>query len=84
MAHTWISQDDNYVSCLTCGYLAEDTTPDDVTANGIRNIRGDQPGHCTGDTSLAHGYPGERYCHTCNSTECEHTQHECDCLLCDS
>lgn len=83
-AHRWIGQDDYYVSCLTCGYLAEDTTPDDITANGIVNIHGDAPGPCTYNTSLVHGYPGERYCHDCNTSDCEHTNHDCDCMSCDS
>lgn len=75
-------------SCLTCGAmytLVADS--DDPTRGEYQAVNGDDPVQCTGDTTMAHGYPGERVCHdpTCDPSEpCEHVTHDCNCLLCDS
>ena len=95
--HRWISADDNYVSCLMCGGLWEDTDPESITTDGIRSATGDYPTECTSAMSV-HGYPGERYCHECDSSDtgravlrltrdvCEHIRETdgCNCLFCDS
>jgi hypothetical protein len=36
---------------------------------------------CTGDTGMAHGYHGERYC-DCEELDCPHVTHNCDCCYC--
>ena len=58
--HRFMSDDGDHESCLTCGAMyqlvrrADDPTGGDYTA-----ANGDDPMFCTGDTSMAHGYPGE-------------------------
>lgn len=83
MFHKWISEDDNYVSCLKCGYLGEDIGPDDWTTNGIIGYDGEEPTECTSPSSV-HGYAGETYCHACDDLECEHTRETdgCNCFRC--
>ncbi|MAS55574.1 MAG: hypothetical protein CMJ44_13305 [Pimelobacter sp.] len=86
--HRFISTDsDGHESCLTCGALFELTDRGDGT--GIYTTAyGDEPERCTGDTGMAHGYPGERYCHEhqhpldYDEHECSHVDHRCNCLLC--
>ena len=68
-------------SCLTCGAMyALVALADDPTRGEYVTIGGDEPAECTGDTSMAHGYPGERVC----DDGCEHCMHQCPCILCDS
>jgi hypothetical protein len=77
--HRFISNGgENTESCLTCGAvyqllaLAEDPTRGEyLTASG------EPPAQCTGDTSMVHGYPGERHGEGT-------VDHDCPCLLCDS
>jgi hypothetical protein len=66
-------------SCLTCGamyYLRADAN--DPTRGEYLAANGDEPQHCTGDTAMVHGYPGERDHHDGNA------DHACNCLRCDS
>ena len=70
--------------CLTCGavyWLVRDA--DDPARGEYRSATGAGPMRCTGDTGMAHGYPGERYCHE-HMHPRDDSDHECNCLLCDS
>jgi hypothetical protein len=90
--HRFMSTDvPEYESCLTCGAMYQLLAlADDPTRGEYMAANGDAPMDCTGNTGMAHGYPGERYCHEhrdCpNVTECEqecsHVSHDCNCLLC--
>lgn len=78
-------------SCLVCGALYQlQPDPDDPTRGEYMASDGSTPMECTGDTGMAHGYPGERYCHEHqhprdrSEHECEHVNHNCNCLLCNS
>jgi hypothetical protein len=58
--HRFIATDGSE-SCLTCGAVYElSADPDGPTHGRYHAANGDAPRECTGDTSMAHGYPGER------------------------
>jgi hypothetical protein len=64
-----------YESCLTCGAVYELVRrEDDPTGGDYTAANGDDPMPCTHDTSMAHGYPGERVD--------GNADHNCNCLLC--
>ena len=66
-----------YESCLTCGAMYQLLAlEDDPTRGEYLSNAGDEPMQCSGDTEMAHGYPGER--HDGNA------DHECNCIRCDS
>lgn len=86
--HRFMSTDDErHESCLTCGAMYELIDHGDGSGE-YHAGNGDEPMPCTGDTGMAHGYPGERHCHEHpldrSGHECEHVDHNCNCLLCDS
>lgn len=66
---------DETESCLMCGAMYQ-LTPraDDPSGGDYTAANGDDPHPCTGDTSMAHGYPGERVD--------GNADHDCNCLLC--
>lgn len=73
--HTFLHDDDEHVSCLTCGAMYQLVeTPDGPHDGEYQCADGSEPAECTRDTSMAHGYPGER--HDGNAG------HDCCCLLC--
>lgn len=85
--HTFISgepemNDENvvgyYESCLTCGaeYVLR-ATPG-LGDGSYQANDGSEPRECTGDTSMVHGYSGER------EYQDGTTDHDCNCILCDS
>jgi len=84
--HRFLSDGDGYESCLTCGAMYELVRrADDPTGGDYMAANGDDPMPCTGDTGMAHGYPGERFCHEHTEApgdECVHTAHDCNCLRC--
>jgi len=88
--HRFMSTDsEGHDSCLTCGAMYQlMALADDPSRGEYMAANGDAPMECTGDTSMAHGYPGERYCHEhqhprdYSDHECEHTSHDCNCLFC--
>lgn len=82
--HRFMGTDnEEHESCLTCGALFQLLAqPDDATCGDYSAADGSDPMQCTGDTSMAHGYAGERVCDACNGQGCEHCNHECNCLLC--
>jgi hypothetical protein len=84
--HRFVSSDsDDSDSCLTCGALyALVETPDGPSDGEYQAADGSEPAECTGDTRMVHGYPGERWCEECRGAGCEHCQHNCNCILCDS
>jgi hypothetical protein len=74
--HRFMSTDsENHESCLTCGAMYE-LSPDEPgsTSGHYHAANGDQPMQCSGDTSMAHGYPGERVD--------GNADHDCNCLFC--
>lgn len=76
LAHVFIREDDDCVSCLTCG--AHYCDSDRENSNG-----------CTGDTSMVHGDPYESghqfHCRIFLTDDtCPHVDHSCDCALCRS
>lgn len=90
----------HYVSCLTCGahYVQRPTADGGWDDPDVAYIRGEyvtnageEPAECSGDTSMIHGYRGERE-GVCDYTNqhvgwgetCEHCDHACPCVLCDS
>jgi hypothetical protein len=75
--HRFISDgEENYESCLTCGAMYQLLAlADDPTRGEYLNMHGDAPHDCTRDTSMVHGYSGERE---------DGPNHDCDCLICDS
>lgn len=86
--HRFMSTDEpTHEVCLTCGAMYQFLAhADDLTTGAYLTNCGDEPQRCTGDTGMAHGYPGER---VCSGGEDEHgnctsCQHNCNCLLCDS
>lgn len=75
---------ENTESCLTCGAMYQLLADaDDLSRGEYLAAGGDAPMECTRDTSMAHGYPGERQCDGCEDG-CRHCEHDCNCLLCDS
>jgi hypothetical protein len=73
--HTFL-EEDGYEACLICGAVYQ-LVPDDPkrpVAGRYCAADGDDPVPCTGDTSLVHGYPGERgdglFDHACNCVRC--------------
>lgn len=82
--------------CMTCGgewTLAPDLEYDPEGSTGSYFAsNGDHADECSGDTSMEHGYPGERHCsmgdngRSCppfdETGKCVHTNHECNCLIC--
>lgn len=96
--HRWMSSgsdDPDQESCLTCGgewVLRPDSADGDYGSYFGRLGPDGKPelaNQCTGRTDLIHGH--ERHCEASNGNECEaaretgacgHTDHECNCLLC--
>jgi hypothetical protein len=74
--HRFIGEDGSE-SCLTCGAMYE-LSPDEAggTSGHYHAANGDEPMQCSHDTSMAHGYPGER---TGGNVD-----HVCNCILCNS
>jgi hypothetical protein len=74
--HRFIGTDEpTHESCLTCGAMYQLLAlADDPTRGEYMAANGDAPMECSGDTSMTHGYPGER--HDGN------VDHSCNCLLC--
>ncbi len=79
----------SYESCLTCGAVYVLVNLGDGSGKYVTN-GGGEPSNCSGRTDLVHGY--ERVCEndngrSCESAvdtgSCEHTNHACDCTLCD-
>lgn len=63
-------------SCMVCGALyALVPDSDDATSGQYLAANGDPAQRCTGDTSMSHGYPGER-------GPDGNTDHDCNCLSC--
>ena len=62
--HTFLSDGGGTESCLTCGALYQLVADTDMGPGSGRyvNAHGEDPAQCTGDTEMAHGYPGERVC----------------------
>jgi len=75
--HRFMGDDgENTESCLTCGAMYQLLAlEDDPTRGEYLTISGDAPAQCTGDTSMVHGYPGERE---------DGPNHDCPCILCNS
>lgn len=72
--HTFIGEDGNYERCLECGALYQLLPADDDPTRGrYCTASGDDPNDCTHDTSMVHGYAGERE---------DGPNHDCNCLLC--
>jgi hypothetical protein len=72
-------------SCLTCGAMYQlMASAEDPTRGEYMAANGDAPMDCTGNTSLAHGYAGERHCHEHAPDYCACVEHNCNCLLCNS
>lgn len=82
--HRFMGTDEpTHESCLTCGAMYQLLAlADEPTSGEYMTAAGDEPQQCTHDTSMVHGYPGERVC-TCDDG-CEHCQHDCNCVSCDS
>lgn len=80
--HTFASTDsEGYESCLSCGALFElRRRKDDPSGGDYCASNGDDPEDCSGDTSMSHGYPGERVCEC--EEGCEHCEHKCNCNSC--
>lgn len=82
------SHEDENESCFQCGaQYALRVDPDDPTRGGYVNGRGETPMDCVELRDLVHGI--ERNCERdngkpCNGGHepCEHTDHDCNCLLC--
>jgi len=73
----------NYVGCLTCGAEYQLLALEDDPTRGVYLASdGSEPQDCTHDTHMVHGYPGERVCDCPES--CEHCNHDCNCIRCDS
>jgi hypothetical protein len=75
--HRFISDDgEDTESCLTCGAMYRlQACQGDPTRGEYVTVYGEEPMQCTGDTSMVHGYPGERE---------DGPNYNCNCLLCDS
>lgn len=80
--HTFLSSEPPYVACLTCGAMYQLLADADNPSHGAyMAMNGDDPMHCTGDTGMAHGYPGERHCDE-HEDPCGHVEHDCNCCSC--
>lgn len=67
-------------SCLTCGAMYQlSADEDDATRGTYTAIDGSEPHTCTGDTSMSHGYPGER-----DDSNGANVDHNCNCIRCNS
>lgn len=77
--HRFMGTDDpNDETCLTCGAMYRLVAlEDDPTRGEYVTASGETPMQCTGDTSMVHGYPGERHGEGT-------VDHNCNCLFCDS
>jgi hypothetical protein len=77
--HRFMSTDaPEHEACLTCGAMyALMARADDPTRGEYMTASGEQPAECTGDTSMVHGYPGERHGEGT-------VDHDCPCVSCDS
>lgn len=82
-------------SCMTCGGMWELVPTDDRPHVGrYVSSAGLSADPCSGDTSMGHGYPGERHCDAeggmgCDESRdgdaeqlCAHIDHSCNCLFC--
>src|SRR5262245_61054358 len=75
---------ENTESCLRCGAMYQLLAhADDPSRGAYLTNSGETPAQCTGDTVMVHGYPGERHCESCTDG-CEHCEHGCPCIACDS
>lgn len=79
--------DSTYETCLTCG--ARFVLLNVGHGRGeYQASNGDTPNECSGDTGMAHGYPGERVCQStndgrgCEGETCPHVDHDCNCVCC--
>lgn len=64
--HRFMSQDDNYESCLTCGAMYQLLAlEDDPTRGEYLAMNGDAPMNCSHDTSMDHGYESDSDCNCC-------------------
>jgi len=83
--HHFMHADEDTYTCMRCG-AAYDLRPDgdDRTHGDYVTVDGSEPDECTGDEWMAHGYPGERVCDGCDGEGCDHCNHDCPCLLCNS
>jgi hypothetical protein len=86
--HRFMGTDEpTHESCLTCGAMYQLLADaDDPSRGEYMTVGGGPPAECTGDTGMAHGYPGERFCHEHQHDDepCAHVTHDCPCLFCDS
>ncbi len=74
--HRFIGDEDNYEQCLTCGALYQLLAFEDDPSRGeYLTADGSAPMECSRDTSMVHGYPGERE---------DGPNHNCNCISCDS
>jgi len=81
-----------YERCIRCGAMYQLLAhADDPTRGEYLAADGSEPMECSGDTSMVHGYPGERVCEAdngrpCNphNDDCVHVAHNCNCLFCNS
>lgn len=83
--HRFMSTDsEEHESCLTCGAMYElSPFESDPSRGEYHAANGDQPMACTSDTSMVHGYTGERHCAECDDIDgCGHCRHNCNCLFC--
>ena len=72
--HRFIGSDGETEQCLTCGAVYELLAyADDPTRGVYLASNGDGPHECSRDTSMAHGYAGERE---------DGPNHNCNCILC--
>jgi hypothetical protein len=78
--HRFMSTDSpEHKSCLTCGAMYQ--LVDHFDGSGEYTAGdGSQPMACTGDTTMSHGYPGERDDDNGRLT----VDHDCNCLFCNS
>jgi hypothetical protein len=76
--HRFMSTDvPEHKSCLTCGAMFQFLAlADDPTHGQYMAANGDDPRHCTGNTSMNHGYAGERESYPGDES------HDCNCLFC--
>lgn len=79
--HTWISSDDDYVSCLICGAVGR--YADDGLGSPILGSDGERIAGCSGDTTQCHHYPGEcaRSAYTDDDSPCNRDV-DCNCHAC--
>ena len=85
--HDFQSCEERCVTCIRCGAHYElSPERDDPTYGTYHAADGSEPMECSRDTSMTHGYPKERFCWECDGSEdgCEHCNHDCNCLACDS